>query len=123
MKLKEIDKRETGRRIREKREQLNLTREDLGRELSVTSKFISEIEYGNKGISVETLYKLKQILNVSANYILADDEVYVDEDQRCEYLKENILGLLSVCSLEQLGCMENIVRLYVRSLVNEKEEK
>lgn len=118
MEYKELDKKEIGARIRVRRESLGMTREDLGRMLDVTGKFVADIEYGEKGVSIKTLYKLKQILGVSTDYILdgiADN--FPDDDTR-RLLSENIIGSLSVCSVEQLGCMEQIARLYIEGIVN-----
>ena len=119
MEYKELDKKEIGARIRARRESLGMTREDLGRMLDVTGKFVADIEYGEKGVSIKTLYKLKQILGVSTDYILdgiADN--FPDDDTR-RLLSENIIGSLSVCSVEQLGCMEPVARrLYIEGIVN-----
>lgn len=118
MEYKELDKKEIGARIRARRESLGMTREDLGRMLDVTGKFVADIEYGEMGVSIKTLYKLKQILGVSTDYILdgiADN--FPDDDTR-RLLSENIIGSLSVCSVEQLGCMEQIARLYIEGIVN-----
>ena len=70
--LKEINKREMGARIRARREALNMSRNELAGYLSVTGKFIADIEYGDKGVSLKNLYKLMQVLGVSADFIIED---------------------------------------------------
>ena len=50
MEYKELDKKEIGARIRARRESLGMTREDLGRMLDVTGKFVADIEYGEKAL-------------------------------------------------------------------------
>ncbi len=120
MQFREIDKKEMGARIRARREALHMTREELGKHLSVTGKFISDIEYGDKGVSLKTLYKLKQILGVSTDFILEGEDLGMSDDDKRKMLNENILGSLSVCSVEQLGCMEQIARLYVEGVVNKE---
>lgn len=118
MELKELNKKEMGARIRARREMLDMTREELGKQLSVTGKFIADIEYGDKGVSLKNLYKLKQILGVSVDFLLEGDEQALSGEEKKRRLNENILGSLSVCSVQQLGCMEQIARLYVESIVN-----
>lgn len=118
MELKELNKKEMGARIRARREMLDMTREELGRQLSVTGKFIADIEYGDKGISIKNLYKLKQVLGVSVDYLLEGDLQSLSGEEKKKRLGENILGSLSVCSVQQLGCMEQIARLYVEGIVN-----
>ena len=120
MELKEINKKEMGARIRARREMLHMTRDELGRHLSVTGKFISDIEYGDKGVSLKNLYKLKQVLGVTTDYILEGEIAVMTDDEKRKSLNENILGSLSVCTVEQLGCMEKIARLYVEGVVNKE---
>ena len=81
-------------------------------------KFVADIEYGDKGMSIQTLYRLTQILNLSADFILAGDRAVGDAvNPEIERVKENIMGPLSACSLEQLKCMEQIARYYVEGIV------
>lgn len=42
-------------------------------------------------------------------------------DPEIERIKENIMGPLSACSLEQLKCMEQISRYYVEGIVGVEE--
>ena len=120
--LKEIDLKRMGRRIRNQREAVHMTRAQLAAKLGVPGKFVADIEYGDKGVSIQTLYRLTQILNLSADYILAGDRAAGDAaDPEVERIKENIMGPLSACSLEQLKCMEQISRYYVEGIVGVEE--
>ena len=120
MEFRELNKKEMGARIRARREALNMSRSELGKLLSVMGKFIADIEYGDKGVSLKNLYRLKQVLGVSADYILEGDETYISADEKKKRLSENIMGSLSVCSVQQLNCMEQIARLYVEGIVNKE---
>ena len=51
-KLRQLDFHEMGKRIRERRESLNMNRESLAEQLEVSPQFIADIEYGNKGLSI-----------------------------------------------------------------------
>ena len=82
MEFRELNKKEMGARIRARREALNMSRSELGKLLSVTGKFIADIEYGDKGVSLKNLYRLKQVLGVSADYILEGDETYISADEK-----------------------------------------
>lgn len=120
--LKEIDLNKMGRRIRNQREAIHMTRAQLATKLGVSSKFVADIEYGDKGVSIQTLYRLSQILNLSTDYILAGESAVGDAaDPEVERIKENIMGPLSACSLEQLKCMEQISRYYVEGIVGVDE--
>lgn len=61
---------ETGRRIRNFRTQNELTQAQFAEILDVSTNFISEIETGKRGISLETLYRLCHQYNLSADYVL-----------------------------------------------------
>lgn len=116
--LKELDKKEMGARIRARRESLKMSREELAKKLSVTAKTISNIEYGEKGMTLKNLYRLKQVLGVSIDFLMDGDNAYADMEDQRKMLSENILSSLSVCSVKQLGCMEQMARIYVESVVD-----
>ena len=109
--FKELNKSAIGARIRKRRELLGLSREELAEQLGVTAKFIGDIEYGEKGVSMKNLYRLKQ------NFLLEGAEDGISEEKEIKILQENIMGSLSVCSARQLGVMEQIARLYVEGIV------
>ncbi|MCL2717189.1 MAG: helix-turn-helix domain-containing protein [Lachnospiraceae bacterium] len=54
-----------GRRIYLMRCELNYSRESLALKAGITSKFLYEIESGNKGMSAKTLCMLANALNTS----------------------------------------------------------
>ena len=119
---KELDRVAMGRRIRQRREVLGMSREDLAKRLDVTSKFIADLEYGDKGTSVKNLYRLKQILGVSVDYLMDGDPSDENEEEPRRLLNENIMSSLSVCNVKQLRVMERITRLYREGVVQDEEE-
>ena len=113
-----LSKSAIGKRIRRCRESLNMSRSELGRRVGVTSHTIANIEYGDKGTTIDNLYRITKILGVSMDWLLEGDRYYgSDEDAERQALYENIIALLSVCSIEQLKCMESIVRLFIKGVV------
>lgn len=121
MELKELDRAAMGRRIRQRREVLGMSREDLARRLDVTSKFIADLEYGDKGTSVKNPYRLKQILGLSVDYLMDGDRSDLTEEEPRRLLNENIMGSLSVCNVKQLQVMEKIARLYIEGVIHDEE--
>lgn len=114
--LKHLDQIEMGRRIRRQREFLDFTREELAGHLGVSSKFIADVEYGEKGISIKNLYMLSQILEVTADYILAGERDGNADEVEKDRLREGILEPLKVCDAQQLKCMEQIAKFYVEAI-------
>ena len=46
---------EMARRVRERRENLKMSREELAERIDVSPQFVAEIDYGKKGVSTKTL--------------------------------------------------------------------
>ena len=46
MEIKDLNRVEMGKRIRERRELLKMSRDELARRLDATSKYIADLEYG-----------------------------------------------------------------------------
>lgn len=65
-----LDIKAIGKRIRNQREFLGFTREQLAEMIDVTPKFCSDIELGVKGMSLNTLDILSNKLKLSTDYIL-----------------------------------------------------
>lgn len=112
MKYKELDAREIGRRVRLRRELLELSREQLAERSDLSVGFISEIEYGKKGMSIETLYSLSKALNVSADYFLVGKIYDIEEDEEMIRFREEINATLEKCTKEQLRGVSQIIRIY-----------
>lgn len=63
-------KKEIGKRIRQIREEKEMTRDQLAEGAEITSKFLYELENGKKGLSANTLLKIAKALSCSCDYIL-----------------------------------------------------
>lgn len=65
-------RKQIGRRIVALRKKLGIAQEDLAGEAEIDRSFLSEIENGHKNLSVETLVKIAEALNVKASKLLED---------------------------------------------------
>jgi len=61
-----------GNRIRISREKSGLTQEELAEKLDLSTQFISTIERGVAGASLETIINLCDVLNVSCEWLLRE---------------------------------------------------
>ncbi|MDR1674144.1 MAG: helix-turn-helix domain-containing protein [Oscillospiraceae bacterium] len=59
-----------GKRIMERRVEIEWTREKLAMKSGVSSRFLFDIETGQKKMSVEILHKIKNALEVSWNWLI-----------------------------------------------------
>ncbi len=67
-----INYQEIGARIRRQREHIGMTQEQLGEACDLSASFVGHIERGSRKLSVESLYKLASVLDVSIDYLLFD---------------------------------------------------
>ena len=68
-----------GERIAECRHKKVLTQENLANEIDVSVQYISNLERGVVGASIETLVKICHILDASSDYILLGENPAIDE--------------------------------------------
>ena len=111
-KLRTLDHREMGRRIRFRRESLNLSREKLAEKLDVSSQFIADVEYGNKGMSSNNLFLLSQILDVSMDYLIAGKILPGEKDGEVARVREEIMATLRKCDAKQLEDIGKIAWIF-----------
>lgn len=68
--MKDFSLEQVGKRLRRVRLQKELTREQFAEQVGISPQFLAEIENGKKGMSAETLFKICNRLDLSADYIL-----------------------------------------------------
>ena len=59
-----------GKRLWDYRAELKLPREAFSEKCGISAQFLSDIEHGRKGMSVETLYKICIAFQISADYLI-----------------------------------------------------
>lgn len=58
-----------GKNIQEIRQSLNMTQEKFSENLNITPNFLSKVENGNAGISIDVAIKICNLANCSANIL------------------------------------------------------
>ncbi len=108
--MKELSLDHVGRRLKGVRTQLQLTREAFAEEVGISPQFLAELENGKKGMSAETLFKLCNRFDLSADYLLfgrsASDQIY-----------DPINNALSRFPEPYLEMTENIIRAIEKAVV------
>lgn len=82
-----------GNKIRERRNFLKVTQENLANDINVSASFISDIENGRRKMSLETMIKISIALKTSLDYFILDNvkDVKLKDNIKYDELK-NILG-------------------------------
>ena len=62
-----------GNKIRERRNFLKVTQENLANDINVSASFISDIENGRRKMSLETMIKISIALKTSLDYFILDN--------------------------------------------------
>ncbi len=93
---------QAGKRIRMVRERKQYTRDYVAMKSDISSKFLYEIEHGNKGFSADTLYKISKVLEVSCEYILCGRNINITTD---------LSEIMNNFSDEQVECLISIIRI------------
>ena len=92
---------EMGRRIMQRRKQMNLSQEEFSEIADVSPQLMSTAERGAKAIRPENLLKISKALGVSADYLLSGETIDKDFD--------NISAKLKNLSPEQIRRIEIII--------------
>lgn len=121
--LKELSITAMGRRIRVIRERKEITREELAEKMDISPAFISDVEYGNKGMSIKNLYLLSQLLGVSAEYLLSGKLYSLDNDEESLRVHEEIVSLLKECAPEQIESFRRISQIFADDMKRVAPEK
>ena len=108
--MNELDLKAMGMRLRKQRELLGYTRDELAEKLDVSSKFCSDIELGVKGMSLNTLSKISEILCLSTDYILFGESNLSSAEIKA------IESLVNQCPKQYRTNLMTIVREFVDSV-------
>lgn len=93
-----------GERIKLLRKMNNLTREELAEEISVSTRFLADLESGKVGVSISTLKTIAQKLNTSSDYLIG-----ITELNESNLLKESIINKVKAFPDHQLPALEKII--------------
>lgn len=102
---------EVGRRIRNIREDMNLTREQLAEKIEASARFLSCVENGQSGISLETLQKLSVSLHVSTDYLLFG--------RKQNEIPQDIVDLLTAIPADYYDQLVKQIRLF-KEIIDKK---
>ena len=100
-----INFKELGKRIRTERRRQDLTQEKLAELANISESFMGHIERGGRTLSIETLTKLANALNLSIEYIVCGEFNY-----QPDVLPSEILDALSRMSVNQRRVFLNIMK-------------
>ena len=102
-------KHTVGKRVRDFRIENGYTQAQFAELIDISVNFLSEIENGKKGMSQDTLCKLCNFFNISADYILFGTQ---EKHEELPNKSDSIIALANTLELEDL----NLIINYLSSL-------
>lgn len=96
-----------GQRVKHYRKIHSLTQKQLAAEIGAVSSYITNIEVGQKGISLEKIIELCEYFDISVSDLLPL-EIKSENDEK-EYIIKNITNSLRTWGTEQVKLLETMV--------------
>ena len=106
-----IDYKSIGRRIKAARTRLDMTQERLAEQVNLSPSHLSNIETGTTKVSLPTLVKLANALDVSVDGLLADSVV-----QSKAVFEQDIQSILSDCDNYEIRVIADIAAATKKTL-------
>lgn len=104
--MEKIQLKEIGQRLRQKRTELHLTREEFSELADISPGFYGQIEVGSTQMSIDTLIKITSSMHLSMEYVLFGTG-YSPADT------SPIIELLNNCNERELKLAERLLKLYL----------
>lgn len=115
-----MDKYKFGEYIYNKRKNLGLTQDELGKKLGVTNKAVSKWEVGETCPDITMLVPLAQALGVSVDELLTSTDNLVETNKNQKAVKVNIILLVTIVVLLLLEVV-TLVLLFTKNNDNANE--
>ena len=113
-----IDYKSIGKRIKTARTRLDMTQERLAEQVNLSPSHLSNIETGTTKVSLPTIVKLANALQVSVDSLLADSVV-----QSKAVFEEDIQTILSDCDDYEIRVIADIAAATKKTLRKEAKLK
>ena len=97
---------EIGQRLRQRRQELGLTREKMSELADIGSGYYGQLEIGTSQMSIDTLIKLSQSMHLPMEYILFGSG-YESGDPSA------VIDLLKHCTPKELKLAEDVLKLFL----------
>lgn len=115
----DIDNKAIGKRIREEREKLGLSREEFAEIIGLSDYYVGQLERGERQMSLPVLVKMSGCLHVSLDYLIFGETAY-NAHYVCDACKTydtaggckdtEIDELLDKCSPKELELVKKLIK-------------
>jgi len=95
-----------GANVRKYRELCGYSREVFAEKLEISPRFVANIEVGAVGVSLSTMKRTCEVLGISADRLLWDDETDLGLDERVKHIPKEYAAYLHKSILAQIELIE-----------------
>ena len=110
-----------GQRLKELREQNNMTRDELGKRLGMSYSTIAKYETNNRFPDQDTLVKLAGVFDVSVDHLLGNDKPRVLPETVAPYLADGLRELTPEARKEVMDFIEYVRVKYAKKDGDDKK--
>lgn len=111
MSEQKYDYKAVGERIRQRRNELNMTQAELAEKINRVPKYCADIERGYCGMSIETLLAFCRALELSPSTLLLGESVASFDTTD---VTSQIISALAECTEEQKQSILQTIRLFTK---------
>lgn len=97
---------EIGQRLRQRRQELGLTREKMSELADIGTGYYGQLEVGTSQMSLDTLIKLSRSMHLPMEYILFGSDCETGDPS-------GVQDLLSRCTQRELKLAEDVLKLFL----------
>jgi len=94
-----------GRRLRQRRQELGLSRERMAELADISTGYYGQLEVGSSQMSLDTLMQLSRSMHLSTDYLLFGEQTPGDP--------RAVIDLLNRCSPRELALAEEVLKLFL----------
>lgn len=112
-----VNSKAVGKRIREEREKLGLSREEFAEIIELSDYYVGQLERGERMMSLTVLVKIVASLHVDSDYLLFgkdDHENQLNEEKNIyitsSYSDKELTSLLNKCSQNELELVKKLIK-------------
>lgn len=113
---------EIAQRLREAREYVGLSQEEVARALGVSRPTITNIEAGNRRVEAVELDKLATLFRQSVNFLLSGEEAIGAAPEQVQFLARAVKGL-SPKDMEEVARFASFLKRSSDAKIGHKQKK
>ncbi len=107
--MNELNFKEIGSKIKQRRLQMNITQEHIANSLGVNPSHLSNIECGRANPSLTALIRIANILECSIDFFINHEYSFISSQESTNSIDDEIIDKLKYCDIEKKNKISKII--------------